>query len=529
MVRSLKNTQNPVNTWLKYGHSIPTIFSDPQPHAIHFMKNPLARTKCSTRPKIVCISGGSLDLSQKSPRGACGIFAGWLTCLWLVVFALFGHRPMFADVRSINGTINFDANSDGAFEATLNSTGFGLGTTTPSTNLHVTGNAIVSGTMVVGGTSNASGSNLHICGTVATSVQTVTGNTTLTNHSVVLADTSAGNIWLYLPSPASASGRTYWIKKMSNSHALYLNGGPGLIEGVGQLTLNNSSTGGYPYMQVISSGNTWYVLATSPSGGGNSLWTPASINTQAWYDAAETGTITSSAGNISKWADKSGKGFDLEAVGADVGRPTTGTNAIGGHNVVDFSTASKTLSTTSNPFSTAITDAAVFIVANVKDFAGQNPIISLTGASWAENRWIVHCPINNAGRNIKLGCGSITEGNERVILSSTSLVANQQLLLGAYCSVSDNVQKIWQNGNEVASDNTGHSVELATWESQHIVLAGITRNFNIDKCHIGECIIINGIVSQTTREKIEGYLAHKWGLAANLPGGHPYKSAPPVN
>jgi hypothetical protein len=29
------------------------------------------------------------------------------------------------------------------------------------------------------------------------------------------------------------------------------------------------------------------------------------------------------------------------------------------------------------------------------------------------------------------------------------------------------------------------------------------------------------------RQRLEGYAAHKWGLAGSLPGGHPYKSAPP--
>ena len=28
-------------------------------------------------------------------------------------------------------------------------------------------------------------------------------------------------------------------------------------------------------------------------------------------------------------------------------------------------------------------------------------------------------------------------------------------------------------------------------------------------------------------ERIEGYLAHEWGLTAVLPSGHPYKSSPP--
>ena len=31
----------------------------------------------------------------------------------------------------------------------------------------------------------------------------------------------------------------------------------------------------------------------------------------------------------------------------------------------------------------------------------------------------------------------------------------------------------------------------------------------------------------STLEKAEGYLAHKWGLTANLPVSHPYKSSAP--
>jgi hypothetical protein len=31
----------------------------------------------------------------------------------------------------------------------------------------------------------------------------------------------------------------------------------------------------------------------------------------------------------------------------------------------------------------------------------------------------------------------------------------------------------------------------------------------------------------STEDKIEGYLAHKWGLTGSLPIGHPYKILPP--
>lgn len=42
-----------------------------------------------------------------------------------------------------------------------------------------------------------------------------------------------------------------------------------------------------------------------------------------------------------------------------------------------------------------------------------------------------------------------------------------------------------------------------------------------------DVVVISNAVSDSDREKLEGYMAHKWGLAGKLPGAHPYKSSPP--
>ena len=44
---------------------------------------------------------------------------------------------------------------------------------------------------------------------------------------------------------------------------------------------------------------------------------------------------------------------------------------------------------------------------------------------------------------------------------------------------------------------------------------------------LAEILVTGGSVSTATRQQVEGYLAHKWGLTANLPAGHPYKTTPP--
>ncbi|MDX1681100.1 MAG: hypothetical protein R3242_10255, partial [Akkermansiaceae bacterium] len=45
---------------------------------------------------------------------------------------------------------------------------------------------------------------------------------------------------------------------------------------------------------------------------------------------------------------------------------------------------------------------------------------------------------------------------------------------------------------------------------------------------IAEIIICPADHDEATRQKFEGYLAHKWGLTAKLPDGHPYKNSAPV-
>ena len=46
---------------------------------------------------------------------------------------------------------------------------------------------------------------------------------------------------------------------------------------------------------------------------------------------------------------------------------------------------------------------------------------------------------------------------------------------------------------------------------------------------LGELIVTNGVPATDDRQRIEGYLAHKWGSTALLPADHPYKSSAPTN
>lgn len=44
---------------------------------------------------------------------------------------------------------------------------------------------------------------------------------------------------------------------------------------------------------------------------------------------------------------------------------------------------------------------------------------------------------------------------------------------------------------------------------------------------IAEVVAYGSALSTADRQSLEGYLAHKWGIASVLPGDHPYKASPP--
>ena len=76
-------------------------------------------------------------------------------------------------------------------------------------------------------------------------------------------------------------------------------------------------------------------------------------------------------------------------------------------------------------------------------------------------------------------------------------------------------QSLWINGRVVGSDADSSSA---------LALNKVGEAFNGE---IAEILVYNESVNSVNRQKIEGYLAHKWGLVANLDPIHPYSLSPP--
>jgi hypothetical protein len=82
--------------------------------------------------------------------------------------------------------------------------------------------------------------------------------------------------------------------------------------------------------------------------------------------------------------------------------------------------------------------------------------------------------------------------------------------------------EIWKNGASIGSGtrNVTSQGTFSQFTLGGYAGLGTTNGF------IKELITFT--TNATNRQLLEGYLAHKWGLTANLPNDHPYKTVGPT-
>lgn len=87
--------------------------------------------------------------------------------------------------------------------------------------------------------------------------------------------------------------------------------------------------------------------------------------------------------------------------------------------------------------------------------------------------------------------------------------------------------EVWINGTSVA---TGTSPGTA-FNMNKLSLFRATRSsvgFSYGRASIYDLATFHSALGTSNRQKMEGYLAHKYSMTANLPSGHPYKTVAPT-
>lgn len=277
---------------------------------------------------------------------------------------------------------------------------------------------------------------------------------------------------------------------------------------------------------------------------GAALWTPAAITTALWLDAADAATVTTVSNAVSQWVDKSGNGRNaVQHHGGN--RPAYELAAQNGLNAVRFTAASQHfLAAGTNStwnFLHDGTSSAVFIVSRCQSTSTDpnvaNTYLSTGGAaSYNTGYWVAYDDqaqfSRNNGLSVRIARGqtgnhsSFDHTNDKITPGTYHLISSYIDADNAAAG-SRTVQRV--DGETPFSSNIVTTAPIASDSSSALYLgrdiAGASLDFTGDICEI---LIFNTQPDTDTRQKLEGYLAHKWGITANLPADHPYKSAAPT-
>lgn len=236
-------------------------------------------------------------------------------------------------------------------------------------------------------------------------------------------------------------------------------------------------------------------------------WSPADVSLAAWYDAADTDTITQSGGAVSAWEDKTINARHATQT-TSAARPVSGIKTIGGKNAVDFNAADFQFL---NMPAFDVIGKEVWGVFIIDDY-------SITASQL----------LLGAGGNVQIGVNS---GTEKLRLwaatnpytadtTSTATVPVGTPTVGGWLAHTD-TKKFSING--VLETTTNTYIGPRTLSPTYI---GRGQYAYMDGA-IGELVVTGAALSLQERQKMEGYLAHKWNLSANLPVDHPHKAAAP--
>ncbi len=240
------------------------------------------------------------------------------------------------------------------------------------------------------------------------------------------------------------------------------------------------------------------------------LWTPTQIPTIFWYDAADLATITATGNEVTQVLDKSGNSYTLTRASGQVG-PNTGTRTLNGLNVLEW-TGNNCLQNTAFTYNQAATPINIAMVLEVNVTALQYFFLAGRTTTGPGTRLSARWTVANA---LEIIGGSGTGVNQLMQAGVTVTRGQPYLTIPKFNSATS----AWRvNGTQTNTGNIGTNsftiLQLGHNEVETSDLDG----------YIAEAVAFS---DNTQQEIVEGYLAWKWGLEANLPIGHPYKNFPP--
>lgn len=245
------------------------------------------------------------------------------------------------------------------------------------------------------------------------------------------------------------------------------------------------------------------------------IWTPAELGASLalWLDASDASTITLNGSTVSQWRDKSENSRHVNQPTASK-QPTYTLASQNGLNVISFDGANRSLFASSSvinlpqPFSRFV--AGQFLVKNKQSVlldsdTSNTQCVFYNGES--AQFWVVANGIAPSFQSYSYG--------------------TRDFLNHQHFHIVNGANSYWglDGSNPTGPRNSGPGGQAG------IRIGNIRTEFAPNYAFNGrvfEIVLASGVISTSDRQKLEGYLAWKWGTVASLPSNHPYKNNPPT-
>jgi len=243
------------------------------------------------------------------------------------------------------------------------------------------------------------------------------------------------------------------------------------------------------------------------------FWSPTDTSTELWYDGSDYSEIQTTANVIDTMNDKSGNGYNL-SVPVHVNITGGGTINSDTLNGVDCIQTNNTSALQNTNFAFDQNSTALYIAYVVHEVANQSNQFIFCGTSSTA------LGLRQANRLISLGSwhhlgGSSTGSN--ITLSTTGV--NDGVARLMLVKLNGTNSELWYDGTLLKSGDVGTNAF-----TQILLMSNEGYGGQLNG-KFGEFV---AFTTSSDQEKVEGYMAHKWGLESNLPASHTYKSTPPI-
>lgn len=227
---------------------------------------------------------------------------------------------------------------------------------------------------------------------------------------------------------------------------------------------------------------------------------------ESWLDSTRVAAL-SGGDPLSTWVDATGLGRSFSQTGT--ARPTFRTGIQAGKPAIYFDGVNDGLASSYGPTLGDFTIVAVF---KATAFVSTGRIVD---KDYAAGTWFgENVTPNNPG-------GGVRESGSP--FGRYAFAADTLWHIG-WSRRAGTTHKVCFDGGASAASGTVSGAALSS-APFYIGSAGSGGAFFLG--YIAEVLIYSAAVSDANANKLEGYLAHKWGLTASLPALHPHKTTPP--